>query len=187
MRKAVCVYGASRMGSSPAFQSEAIQLGRGLAESNADIVYGGANVGLMREMANAAKENGSRVIGVIPTMLVEKELAHDGLDELHVVEGMHERKAKMMARADAFVAMPGGVGTLEELFEVVTWTQIGLLKKPIAILNVAGFYDALLAFMEGAVQSELVPRETVSALIVEPTAARICARCRPLTATALTT
>jgi len=119
-------------------------------------VYGGASVGLMGVVADAALAHGAHVIGVLPDFLAGKEIAHEGLSEMHIVPSMHARKLAMADRADAFVALPGGFGTLEELFEVVTWAQLGLHTKPCGLLNAAGFYDPLLAFLDRAVAQELV-------------------------------
>jgi hypothetical protein len=133
-----------------AYGAAAVSLGRGLAARGLGLVYGGSNIGLMRLLADAAIEGGGEVIGVIPQQLVDRERAHRGLTDLRIVRSMHERKALMADLADAFVALPGGYGTLDEFCEVLTWAQLGLHNKPCALLNVAGYYDGLLALFARA-------------------------------------
>ena len=147
----LCVYCASRVGQSPTLAQAAREIGRGLGRLGWQLVYGGGRAGLMGEVADAALAAGAPVIGVIPRSLMSRELGHTGLTELHVVETMHERKRLMAERSDAFVALPGGLGTLEELFEVWTWRQLGYHDKPIGLLNVDGYFDALLDFVSRAV------------------------------------
>ena len=147
----VAVFCASATGTDPAFAEAAAELGRGLAGRGVGLIYGGANVGLMHAVAAACMGAGGRVIGVIPHVLVDKEVANHGLTELHVVDTMHTRKALMGDRADAFVILPGGYGTMEEMFEVLAWQTIGLHTKPVLLLNTSGFYDPLLAFLDGCV------------------------------------
>ncbi len=144
----VCVFCGSSTGTGPAYVAAAEQVGRTLAEREIGLVYGGASVGTMGAVADAALAAGGRVTGVIPRSLVDRELAHRGLTDLHVVADLHERKAKMASLADAFLALPGGAGTLEELFEVVTWAQLGLHDKPIALLDVDGFYQPMLTLLD---------------------------------------
>jgi uncharacterized protein (TIGR00730 family) len=146
--KRVCVFCGSSMGTRPAFADAAGRMGRLLAERGLGMVYGGGNVGLMGVAANAALQAGGEVIGVIPEALMRMEVGHLDLTELHVVESMHERKAKMADLSDAFVALPGGIGTMEELFEVWTWGQLGLHAKPLGFLDVAGYYDPLHTFLD---------------------------------------
>ena len=146
----ICVFTGSSDGRRPAYTDAATRLGRALVAQGYELVYGGARVGLMGAVADAVLGAGGRVIGVIPQALVEREVAHTGLSELRVVASMHERKALMAELSDGFIAMPGGWGTLEELFEVITWHQLGLHRKPIGLLNVDGYYDALLAFLRQA-------------------------------------
>jgi uncharacterized protein (TIGR00730 family) len=146
-RFSVCVYCGSRFGASPSFQSQAQALGRAIAARGWRLVYGGGNVGLMGATADAALQAGGEVVGVIPERLMNREVGHRGLTELHVVQTMHERKRVMAELADSFVALPGGIGTLEELFEVWTWRHLGYHDQPIGLLNVEGFYDPLLGFM----------------------------------------
>lgn len=147
MGKRITVYCGSRPGVGTAYLEAAAAFGRLAAVRGASLVYGGARVGLMGAVADAALEAGGRVIGVIPETLVSKEIAHEHLTELHVVKSMHERKTKLHDLADAFVALPGGAGTMDEWFEMLTWAQIGLHAKPLGLLNVEGYYDGLLAFM----------------------------------------
>lgn len=151
----VCVYLGSAEGRLPAYARAARALGAGLAEAGITLVYGGGRVGLMGELADAALAKGGEVIGVIPEKLYRSETAHPGLHELLVVEGMHARKAIMTHLSDAFVALPGGFGTLEELFEMGAWKQLGLHDKPIYLLNVEGYFDSMLAFLHHATEQGL--------------------------------
>jgi uncharacterized protein (TIGR00730 family) len=143
----VCVYCASRPGRSPAHRAAARDTGTWIGRLGWQLVYGGGRAGLMGELADSALAAGARVIGVIPHSLMERELGHTGLSELHVVQTMHERKRLMAERSDAFLALPGGIGTMEELFEVWTWRQLGYHDKPVGLLNADGYYDKLLAFV----------------------------------------
>ena len=147
----LCVYCGSRSGVQPDYAQAATEVGQWIARHGGQLVYGGGTGGLMGIVANAALDAGARVVGVIPRSLVEREWAHHGCTELHVVETMHERKRMMAERADAFLALPGGIGTLEELFEVWTWRQLGYHNKPIGILNTGNYYDGLLGFMRSTV------------------------------------
>lgn len=147
MKLSVCVYCGSRHGAKPAYQAAAQALGRAIGSRGWQLVYGGGKVGLMGEVADAVLAAGGRVVGVIPETLKKREVGHAGLHELHVVQTMHERKQMMAERADLFIALPGGIGTLEELYEVWTWRQLGYHDKPIGLLNTEGYYDALLRFM----------------------------------------
>ncbi len=151
--RSVCVYCGSQMGASPAYAGAAAALGAALAREGVTLVYGGASVGLMGVVADAALAAGGSVVGVIPRILMRKELAHGGLADLVVTESMQERKAKMAELSDAFIALPGGIGTLDELFEMWTWAQLGLHAKPCALINTAGYYDPLVAFLYQAVQA----------------------------------
>ncbi len=146
--KRICVFCGSNPGNDPAYLEAAATLGRSIVAHDYELVYGGAAVGLMRAVADAALQAGGHVIGVMPKALVDKEIAHKDLSELHEVSSMHERKALMEDLSDGFIAMPGGVGTLEEIFEIWTWAQLGHHAKPLAFLNVAGFYDPLCAFLD---------------------------------------
>jgi uncharacterized protein (TIGR00730 family) len=146
--QSLCVFCGSNAGARPEYADAAQGLGRFAAERGINLVYGGGRVGLMGALADACLAAGGQVVGVIPQALASKELAHAGCTELHVVESMHERKALMTELSDAFVALPGGIGTFEELFEVWTWGQLGFHKKPCGLLNPAGFYDRLIEFLE---------------------------------------
>jgi uncharacterized protein (TIGR00730 family) len=152
----LCVYCGSRPGNAPEFAEMAASVGRWIGSHRGQLVYGGGNNGLMGVMATAAIEAGARVVGVIPHALVEKEWAKLDCTELHVVDNMHERKRMMAERADAFLALPGGIGTFEEFFEVWTWRQLGYHDKPIGLLNAGGYYDALLAFLRKSVGHDLM-------------------------------
>jgi len=148
--RTLCVYCGSSPGTDPAFADAARTVGTLIGREGWQLVYGGGRAGLMGIVADAALAAGAPVVGVIPETLMERELGHPGLTELHVVETMHQRKTMMAERADAFVALPGGIGTFEELFEVWTWRQLGYHDKPVGLLNVAGYYDPLLAFLDQA-------------------------------------
>lgn len=144
----ICVFSGSSQGASPEYQNAAARLGKLLAQSSIELVYGGAAVGLMGTLADAALAEGGSVTGVIPQALVDKEVAHTGLTNLRIVSSMHERKSLMADLSAGFIALPGGIGTFEELFEVWTWAQLGSHSKPCALLNVLGFYDPLLDFLD---------------------------------------
>ena len=163
----ICVYTGSSPGARPEYAEAAVALGRTLAGQGIGLVYGGAMVGLMGTVADAALAAGGDVIGVMPQALVDREIGHTGLTELRVVGSMHERKALMAELADGFVALPGGVGTLEELFEVYTWTQLGLQSKPIGLLDVRGYYAQLAGFLDHAVAERFITPEHRAMLVVE--------------------
>ena len=148
----LCVYCGSSPGAKPDYVASAERLAESMAEQNISLVYGGAHVGIMGAVADRLMALGGRAVGVIPESLVEMEVAHQGLTELHVVADMHERKAKMAELADGFISLPGGLGTLEEMFEMLTWAQLGMHSKPCGLLNVVGFYDGLLSFLDNACQ-----------------------------------
>ena len=154
--KSICVYCGSNAGSKPVYTERAIALGDRIARDGMRLVYGGGNVGLMGILADTARAAGGEVIGVIPRGLVAKEVAHTELADLRVVESMHERKALMADLSDGFIAMPGGYGTFEEFCEILTWTQLGLQRKPCGILNVEGYYDHLLQMFDHAVAEQFV-------------------------------
>jgi uncharacterized protein (TIGR00730 family) len=156
MIRRICIFCASNTGNDPAFAQAARSLGRALAEKSIGLVYGGGNIGLMGILADAAMHMGGHVTGVIPQALVDKELAHQGITELRIVTSMHERKALMAELSDAFIALPGGYGTLEEFCEVLTWAQLGLHEKPFGLLNISGFYDFFLQFLDHIVASSLL-------------------------------
>ena len=155
----VCVFCGSSPGVDPGFVAAAEEVGRLLATQGRRLVYGGGRLGLMGAVADAALAHGGEVIGVIPGALVEKEVAHTGLTELRVVASMHDRKAAMADLTDGFLALPGGIGTLEEFFEIWTWGQLGLHHKPFGLLNVAGFFDPLLAFLDQLTEQRFVRAE----------------------------
>lgn len=152
----LCVFCGSAIGRDPRFAASARDLGRMLAERGIRLIYGGGRIGLMGELATACRAAGGTVIGVIPHALAEKEIAFEGASELIVCRTMHERKQIMADRADGFLALPGGFGTFDELFEILTWSQLGIHAKPIGLLNVAGFYSPLLAFLDSVVQAGLL-------------------------------
>jgi uncharacterized protein (TIGR00730 family) len=166
----LCVYCGSAAGNSPAYADAARALGRELVRRDIGLVYGGGNVGLMGAIADEVMSNGGRATGVIPEALMKREVGHHGLTELHVVKDMHERKAMMADLSDGFIAMPGGFGTLEELFEVTTWAQLGLHQKPIGLLNVNGFYDALTGFASHLVGQGFVRPDHAQLLMHAPDA-----------------
>jgi len=171
--KRVCVFAGSSAGRRQAYAAAAVDLGRALAARQLGLVYGGARVGLMGILADAALAAGGQVIGVIPSALAAKEIAHTGLTELHSVASMHERKALMADLADAFIALPGGWGTLEEVFEILTWTQLGLHQKPTGLLNVQGYFDGLLSFLDHSVQEGFLKREYGAMISVADTPDRL--------------
>jgi uncharacterized protein (TIGR00730 family) len=163
----ICVFCGSSLGSRPEYGSAAREVGTLLARKGVGLVYGGGNVGLMGVVADAALAAGGEVIGVIPEALVAKEVAHGGLPDLRVVASMHERKALMADLAGAFLALPGGFGTLEEFIEAVTWSQLGLHRKPCGLLNVAGYYDSLLALFDRAVEERFLRPENRELVLAE--------------------
>ncbi|MDF7671018.1 TIGR00730 family Rossman fold protein [Orbaceae bacterium ESL0721] len=167
MRKNICVFCGASEGNNPAYIEQAKLLGQTLAKQGRCLVYGGGNMGLMGVIANAALAHGGEVIGIIPERLVKAETAHKGITRLEVVKDMHERKAKMSALADGFIAMAGGTGTLEELFEVWTGAQIGYHEKPVALLNSEQFWDPLLAFLSHSVQEGFIRESFYRTLIVQ--------------------
>jgi len=172
----ICVFCGASAGQRPAYLELASELGNLLARRNITVVYGGGRVGLMGALADAALAAGGRVIGVIPQMLVDKEVAHTGLTELQVVHSMAERKARMGQLADAFLTLPGGIGTMDELFEAWTWTQLGLQRKPCGLLNHDGYYDALIAFIDHAVEEGFLRPPHRAALIVDTDITRLLMR-----------
>lgn len=167
--KSLAVYCGSRMGNASIYRETAIELGHLLAEKNITLVYGGGDVGLMGAVAEAALEKKGHVIGVIPKSLVDRELALHTVSELIVVDTMHERKARMAECSDAFVAIPGGVGTLEEIFEMITWSQLGFHAKPCGFLNTDGYYDQLLAFLDEMVSSGFLKQPARDKILVRDT------------------
>jgi uncharacterized protein (TIGR00730 family) len=149
----ICVFCGSSIGKMPIFEQTAIELGRVIGEQKLTLVYGGGKLGLMGRLADSVLKNGGRVMGVIPEFMMDKEVAHTGLDELIITSSMHERKYKMADLADGFVVLPGGMGTLDEMAEILTWNQLRIISKPIALLNVDDYYDPLLKMMDAMVEN----------------------------------
>jgi uncharacterized protein (TIGR00730 family) len=183
----LCVYCGSRLGEKPEFAAVAQEVGTWIARKGWRLVYGGGRAGLMGIVADAALAGGAEVIGVIPTSLMQRELGHTGVTQLHVVETMHERKQLMAELSDAFVALPGGIGTFEELFEVWTWRQLGYHDKPVGLLNANGHYDLLLGFIEHTTrcgfidlaQQALLQVDTDVSLLLDRVAAQALQACAP--------
>ena len=182
--KRLCVFAGSSAGRDSIYAEAAESLGREILAHGCELVYGGASVGLMTRLADTVLAGGGRVIGVMPEALVAKEVAHRGLSDLRVTNSMHERKAQMAELSDAFVALPGGLGTLDEFFEMLTWTQLGLHGKPCGLLNTAGFYDLLLQFLDHCVAERfvknvhrdmIVTAETAGELLQDMAGARVSA------------
>jgi hypothetical protein len=165
--KAVCVYCGSSSGRLEVYASAACALGQALVDRDLGLVYGGASIGLMGLIADTVLQLGGRAVGVIPEALARKEVAHKHLTELHVTQSMHERKTLMAELSDGFIAMPGGIGTFEEIFEIWTWAQLGIHAKPCGLLNVAGYYDALTTFLDHAAAEQFLKPPHRSLLIVE--------------------
>jgi uncharacterized protein (TIGR00730 family) len=163
----ICVFCGSASGRAPTYAAAARELGQLLAKRGIGLVYGGGNVGLMGELADAVLDAGGRAIGVIPQQLVDREIAHRGLTELHVVENLHQRKALMAELADAFLTLPGGVGTMEELFEVWSWGRLGLHSKPCGLLNVDGYFDSLRTLTDQMVTEGFLEPEYRKMLLIE--------------------
>jgi uncharacterized protein (TIGR00730 family) len=162
----VCVFCGSNAGADPAYVASAQTVGRGLAQRGIRVVYGGGRVGMMGALADAARARGGEVVGVMPRQMFEREIGHTGIDDLRVVDSMHERKALMVELADAFIALPGGIGTFEELFEVYTWAQLGIHAKPLGLLDVAGYYRPLATMLDHAVEQRFLREETRAMLAV---------------------
>lgn len=187
--KSLCVFCGSSRGADSDYAARARAFGRVLVSRGIRLVYGGASVGIMGALADEVLENGGEVIGVIPEAIMGVEIAHSGLTELRVVRSMHERKALMGDLSEGFVALPGGLGTLEELFEVYTWAQLGIHDKPVGLLNVAGYYDSLIDFLDGAVRAKFLKSSHRDALIVATDPAALVERLEnfvPVTDTKLT-
>jgi len=172
----ICVFAGSSMGRSEAYRNAAKRLGQTIARYGLGMVYGGARVGLMGAAADAALAEGGEVIGVLPKKLANLEIAHDGLTRLHLVDTMHERKAIMANLSDAFIALPGGIGTLEETFEVLTWSQLGFHLKPVGLLNVEGFFDRLLGFLDDLSTERFLKTEHRSLLLSDSDPDRLISR-----------
>jgi len=167
MIKTVCVFCGSSMGSNPVYADKARNLAEYFLSKQITLVYGGANVGLMRVLADTMLTGGGKVIGVMPRSLVEREVAHVTLTEMHIVDGMQERKALMAELSDAFIALPGAYGTLDELFEMLTWNQLGMIRKPVGLLNADGYFDQLVRMLDHAVEEKFLRPEHREILIVE--------------------
>lgn len=176
--KAVAVYCGANAGGAEVYAEQARRLGQALVQADLALVYGGGNVGLMGVIADEVLRLGGEVTGVIPTTLVEREVGHTGLTRQFIVKDMHERKAMMAALADGFIAMPGGMGTLEELFEMLTWSQLGIHVKPIGLLNVAGFYNGMLSFLDHAVGEGFLKPQHRALLQVDTDPQALLARMR---------
>ncbi|MGL3045677.1 TIGR00730 family Rossman fold protein [Acinetobacter pecorum] len=165
-RPLVALYCGSRAGNKPIYLEKALQISQGLAEHGFGLVYGGASIGLMGQVADAMIQHSGEVVGVIPEFMLDYEIAHNQLTELHVVTSMHQRKAMMAERACAFVALPGGLGTFEEILEIATWGQLNQHQKPMMLYNVNGFYDALIAQLDRAVEDGFLPPQHRAKLII---------------------
>lgn len=165
--KSIAIYCGSSLGNDPKFVEDAVELGKKLAEEHITVVYGGSKIGIMGAVANAVLENGGEVIGVIPTFLKRKEIVHTHLSQLHTTETMVARKMKMIELSEGFIALPGGFGTMEELFEVITALQLAQIAHPVAILNSNGYYDELIAMMQTMMQKQLLKEKNFNMLIIE--------------------
>jgi uncharacterized protein (TIGR00730 family) len=174
----ICVFCGTNPGSRPEYGAAARELGQILAEQGIELVYGGASVGIMGELADSVHEHGGHVTGIIPQQLMEKEAAHTGIPNLIVVASMHQRKSQMADMSDGFIALPGGIGTLEGFFEILTWGQLGIHAKPSGILNVAGYFDELSRFLDHAVQEGFLTEVHRDAIILESEPAQLLERLR---------
>ena len=172
----ICVFCGASAGSDPAYAEAARALGQAMASRGLGLVYGAGNIGLMGVLADAVLAEGGRAVGVIPQQLVDRELAHQGLAKLHVVATMHERKEKMHELCDAYIALPGGIGTMEEFFEAVTWRQLGYHNKPIAVLNIGGFYDGIESFFATMQRDGFLHSDHRDLFFMETDAARLLDR-----------
>jgi uncharacterized protein (TIGR00730 family) len=172
----ICVFCGTNPGTRPEYGAAARQLGKVLAEQGIELVYGGASVGIMGELADSVHEHGGHVTGIIPQQLVQKEAAHRGIPNLIVVASMHQRKSQMADMSDGFIALPGGIGTLEGLFEILTWAQLGIHAKPSGILNVEGYFDGLTGFLDHAVREGFLTEEHRQAIIVESDSVQLLRR-----------
>jgi uncharacterized protein (TIGR00730 family) len=179
--KRICVFCGTNPGSRPEYGAAARELGQVLAEEQIELVYGGASVGIMGQLADSVHEHGGHVTGIIPQQLMEKEAAHTGIPDLIVVASMHQRKSQMADMSDGFIALPGGIGTLEGFFEILTWGQLGIHAKPAGVLNVAGYFDQMTQFLDHAVQEGFLTEEHRDAIIVESNPRRLLQRMRAYT------
>lgn len=174
--KSICIYCGSSPGASPLYAQAARRLAKEMVADNIGLVYGGASVGLMGIIADEILRLGGEATGVIPKALLDREVGHQGLTRLHIVKDMHERKALMAELSDGFIAMPGGIGTLEELFEAFTWSQLGIHDKPIGLLNVNGFYDGLIGFIQHLVNERFLKEQQAGIIMVESSEAALIER-----------
>jgi uncharacterized protein (TIGR00730 family) len=179
--KRICVFCGTNPGARPEYGAAARELGRILAEQEIELVYGGASVGIMGELADSVHEHGGQVTGIIPQQLMQREAAHTGIHNLIVVASMHQRKSQMADMSDGFIALPGGIGTLEGFFEVLTWGQVGIHTKPAGILNVAGYFDALTGFLDHAVGEGFLTEAHRNAIMVDTDPLRLIERLRSFT------
>lgn len=177
---AICVFCGSRTGNDPIYMAAAAGMGTAIARAGHTLVYGAGNVGLMGAVADAALDAGGRVVGVIPRLLVDQEVCHRGLSELLVVEDMHTRKRLMCERSDAFVVLPGGIGTIDELSEVMCWNQLGIHAKRVAFLDVAGYWTPFLGFLDGMAAAGFIPAQEVADLLIGEQPAELLTRLCPL-------
>lgn len=171
--RSICVFCGSSKGTRKEYLEEARQLGHILLREDIELIYGGSNIGLMTHLADTVLEGGGKVIGFMPRRLIDKEVAHKGLTEFHVTDSMQERKARMAELADAFITLPGGLGTLDELSEILSWNQLGIIHKPIGILNVQGYYDHLIKMLDHAVEETFIRQEHRDNLIAESDTERL--------------
>jgi uncharacterized protein (TIGR00730 family) len=174
----ICVFCGTNAGSRPEYGAAARELGKLLAEEDIELVYGGASVGIMGELADAVHEHGGHVTGIIPQQLVKKEAAHTGIPDLIVVASMHQRKSQMADMSDGFIALPGGIGTMEGFFEILTWGQLGIHRKPSGLLNVAGYFDELIKFLDHAVVEGFLTEEHRATIMVESDPKKLLKRVR---------
>ena len=172
----ICVFCGTNPGSRPEYGDAARELGKLLAEQDIELVYGGASVGIMGELADSVHEHGGHVTGIIPQQLMKKEAAHTGIPDLIVVASMHQRKSQMADMSDGFIALPGGIGTLEGFFEILTWGQLGIHHKPCGVLNVAGYFDALSAFLDHAVKEGFLTETHRKMIMIDSDAGRLLER-----------
>jgi uncharacterized protein (TIGR00730 family) len=178
----ICVFCGTNSGARPAYEVAARELGRVLAEQQIELVYGGASVGIMGELADSVQEHGGHVTGIIPQQLMEKEAAHTGIRDLIVVASMHQRKSQMADMSDGFIALPGGIGTLEGFFEILTWGQLGIHAKPSGILNIEGYFDGLAGFLDHAVQEGFFTEAHRDAILMESDPGKLLDRMRSYSA-----
>lgn len=177
----ICVFCGSSTGKGDMYAAHARLLGQAIVAHGCDLVYGGSNIGLMRILADTVTTGGRKVTGVMPNGLAGKEIAHHGIDQLHLVDTMHERKAMMASMSDAFIAMPGGLGTLDEIFEIMSWNQLDIISKPAALYNVNGYYDSLLTFLDHTVEEHFVRTEHRNNLLVDDDAGQLIQRIKAFT------